>query len=156
MPRGSRSVAGVAIASLIAIHFLLRPLLVQWPLAPDFLLGGLLLAALRLRPGVAACLGFALGILEASLVLQGFGRMTLALTLLGYFGARSRDWLFSDSPHFVFIYLFLGAGVGELAAFGLPGRIANGLVALAALLGRALLTSLVIGAAAKLTRADEG
>ncbi len=39
----------VGIAALLVLHFLLRPLLVQLPIAPNLLVGALLLALQNLR-----------------------------------------------------------------------------------------------------------
>ena len=44
-------------AILIFLHYTLRPLL-SWRAAPDFLIIALLLASVRVRPGVAALFGF--------------------------------------------------------------------------------------------------
>ena len=53
-------------AALIALHFSVRPLLASRA-AVDFLVIALLLAAVRVRPGAAAVIGFALGIVVDSL-----------------------------------------------------------------------------------------
>lgn len=138
---------GVAVVVLVVAHFLLRPLWVGLPVGPDLLVGALLVGTLRLRAGHAALLGFALGLLESGMALEGFGTYALALTLLGYLGARSRDLLFADARFYVFSYLFVGTWIGHavLQALGttVPG-------ALALVLGSAVtaaITSLLCGAA---------
>ena len=106
-PRGARMVGGV-VAGILLLHFLFRPLLRDLPVAPDLLTGGLLLGTLHMRAGHAALLGFALGILEAAIGLDGMGRISIVYTLAGTIGARSRDLLFADAPYYVFAYLFVG------------------------------------------------
>ena len=62
----------VVVVALIVLHFTLYRFFVQWPALPNLMIGGLLLAALRLRAGYAAFLGFSLGVLEAAMALAGF------------------------------------------------------------------------------------
>jgi cell shape-determining protein MreD len=143
------SLAGVA--ALLVLHFLTRPLLVQFPIAPNLLVGALLLATLRLRSGHAAALGFALGILESSMALEGMGSYALALTVVGYVGARSRDLLFADARFYVFAYLFIGTWLAEIVLLIL-GTSSPGLVRLIVGSGLdALLTAIVCGAVEGLT-----
>jgi hypothetical protein len=51
---------------LVLLHYTLRPLL-AWRASPDFLIIALLLAAVRVRPGVAAIIGFIVGLASDSL-----------------------------------------------------------------------------------------
>ena len=51
----------VLCAVLIFLHYTLRPLL-AWRASADFLIIALLLASVRVRPGVAALFGFVLGL----------------------------------------------------------------------------------------------
>ena len=137
--------SGFSIALLLFLHFLFRPLFVRLPIAPNLLVGALLLATLRLRAGHAALLGFGLGILEAAMALEGMGWYALALTVIGYVGARSRDLLFADARFYVFGYLFVGTWLAETVLL-LLGTSPPGLLRL--LIGGAadaLLTALVCG-----------
>ncbi len=140
----------VAVGALIGLHFLLRPFLVQVPVAPNLLVGGLLVATLRLGAGRAATLGFLLGMLEAGMALEGLGSYAAALTLLGYLAARSRDLLFADTRFYVLLFLFVGTWIGESALLLLgttppgPLRLTLGVGASAAL------TALVCGGAESL------
>ncbi|MCK5483930.1 MAG: hypothetical protein KAJ13_09495, partial [Gemmatimonadetes bacterium] len=93
----------VVVVVLVILHFTLYRFLVRWPAMPNLLVGGLLLAALRMRAGYAAFLGFGLGVLEAAMGLEGLGTTSLILALVGYLGARSRDLLFADARHYVFV-----------------------------------------------------
>lgn len=104
---------------LLAAHFLLRPLLVSWPLGPDLLTGAVLLGGLRLRAGAAAGLGFGAGVLEGAMALSGIGRGALVYAVLGYVTSRWRELFFSDVPLFVFAYLFFGCWVANLLLSGL-------------------------------------
>jgi cell shape-determining protein MreD len=128
--RGWSPDAAVVVA-LVLLHFTLYRFFVRWPAMPNFLIGGLLLASLRLRAGYAAFFGFSLGLLEAAMGLEGMGPLSIVLTVVGYLAARSRDLLFADSRYYVFIYLFVGTWVAEvslmLAMPGGPG-ILGGLV----------------------------
>jgi cell shape-determining protein MreD len=121
--------SGLSIALLLFVHFLFRPLFVRLPVAPNLLVGALLLATLRLRAGHAAALGFGLGILDAAMALEGMGWYALALTVIGYVGARSRDLLFADARFYVFGYLFVGTWIAE-GALLLLGTSPPGLIQL--------------------------
>jgi cell shape-determining protein MreD len=143
------SLAGIT--TLLVLHFLFRPFLVRLPVAPNLLVGALLLATLRLRSGHAAILGFGLGILEASMALEGMGSYALALTVVGYVGARSRDLLFADARFYVFGYVFVGTWLAEIVLL-LLGTSPAGPVRL--ILGSgadALLTATVCGGVEALT-----
>ncbi len=110
------------VGALVILHFTLYRLFVQWPAAPNLLIGGLLLGALRMRAGYAAFLGFVLGVLEAAMGLEGLGTISIVLALVGYFGARSRDLLFADARHYVFMYLFVGTWIAEVSlVLAMPG-----------------------------------
>ncbi len=141
------------VGGLAALHFTFHRFFAQWPFAPNLLIGGLLLGALWLRAGHAALLGFALGVLEAAMGLEGMGATSLVLTLLGYVAARSRDLLFADARYYTLIYLFLGTWVGEI---GLVIATPGGLDLAAALLWApisALGTAFVCGMAESLVAA---
>jgi len=112
----------ILVVVLILIHFTLYGVFVRWPAMPNLLIGGLLLAALRIRSGYAAFLGFLLGVLEAAMGLEGMGTISLVLTVVGYVAARSRDLLFADARYFVPIYLFAGTWIAEMALMlAMPG-----------------------------------
>lgn len=112
----------VLVVLLILLHFAFRPVLISWTYGPDLLAGALLLGALHLRAGPAAGLGFALGLLEASMALTGMGAIPVVYTLAGYGAARSRDLLYSDSPRFVPTFLFLGVWAIHMATAFTTGQ----------------------------------
>jgi cell shape-determining protein MreD len=106
-PQAAGNFRSVFVVGLVLLaHFVFRPWLESTPFAPDLLIGGLLLAALRIRAGSAALLGFVLGGLEAAMALDNPGIYALVFTLVGYAAARSRDLLFADAHFYVVVYLF--------------------------------------------------
>ena len=114
MTGGSRGAFVALVAGLVVLHFLLQVGLGLGQLAPDLLLVAFLLASRRLRPGWAAGLGFGLGLLQGA-VAYNVGIHSLALTVLGYVAARSREWLASEGPVYLFVFLFLGKLAYDLA-----------------------------------------
>jgi len=107
----------VFIALLIVLHFLLRVGLGYEQLAPDLLVIALLLAARSLPAGTAAGLGLLLGILDGALVPFALGASALALVVLGFVGARSRE-LFSEENYLLLaLYLFAGKWVFDAIVF---------------------------------------
>lgn len=121
LQRRDTTVSMVMVGFLLLLHFLLRPWLTELPVGPDLLIGGLLLAALRVQAGTAAILGFVLGPLEAAMELGQPGAYALVLTLTGYLAARSRDILFADAAFFVAVYLFVGTWLTRAALILLAG-----------------------------------
>lgn len=147
LQRRDLTVSMAVVVLLLLAHFVLRPWLTALPVGPDLLVGGLLLAALHVRAGTAAVLGFVLGPLEAAMALGDPGMYALVLTVSGYLAARSRDVLFADAPIFVFVYLFVGTWLarGALVLFGGGGLGPVEALGLTAL--DALATAVVCGAA---------
>ncbi|HEV7587897.1 MAG TPA: rod shape-determining protein MreD [Longimicrobium sp.] len=105
---GTRWRFALFIVGLVVLHFVLRVGLGLGVLAPDLLVVALLLASRRLRPGGAAGLGFLLGVLEGSANPTVFGAASLALSVVGYLGSRSREWLAGDDPVTMVAYFFVG------------------------------------------------
>lgn len=99
-----------AVGLLAALHFLLRPWLGWWG-APDLAVAALLAAALHLRPGGAAALGFALGLLEGAMAVAGIGPLAAAYAAVGYAAARSWSLVFADVRLFLPLYMVLGGFV---------------------------------------------
>ena len=108
MADGTRWRFALFIAGLVVLHFVLRVGLGLGVLAPDLLVVALLLASRRMRPGGAAGLGFVLGVLEGSANPTVFGAASLALSVVGYLGSRSREWLAGDDPVTMVAYFFVG------------------------------------------------
>ncbi|MBB4635301.1 hypothetical protein [Longimicrobium terrae] len=108
MTEGTRWQFVAFIAVLAVLYFLLRIGMGLGEFAPDLLVVALLLAARRMRAGWAAGLGVLLGLLDGSVNMYTFGAGALALAVLGYLGARSREWIAGDSPVVLVIYLIAG------------------------------------------------
>lgn len=114
MARAGRGQLALA-AAFVLLHLVFRPLLVEWPGAPDLLVGGLLLAALRMRSAAAAGLGFGLGLLEGSMALEALGYTMIVYTAAGWAAARARDLIFTDARVFLPLYLFAGTWLVQAA-----------------------------------------
>lgn len=108
MTEGTRWQFVVFVAVLVVLHFLLRMGLGLGELAPDFLVVALLLGARRMRAGWAAGLGLALGLLDGAAHPLTMGAGAVAMAVLGYLGARTRDLIPGDSPVMLALYLFAG------------------------------------------------
>ncbi|MBA3672296.1 MAG: rod shape-determining protein MreD [Gemmatimonadaceae bacterium] len=100
-------------AVLIFLHYTLRPLL-AWRASADFLIIALLLASVRVRPGVAAMFGFILGLASDSFALGAFGAGALAMTLIGYSWSRLKAVFFADHVLLNGFFLFLGKWAYEV------------------------------------------
>lgn len=108
---------------LVVLHFLLRVGLGYEQLAPDLLVVALLIASRQLQAGYAAGLGLLLGILDGALVPHVLGASALALTLLGFLGARSRE-LFAEDNYLLFaLYLFAGKWLFDAVLFLATGEV---------------------------------
>lgn len=126
MSRGTGYAALVGL--LVVAHFVLRVSLGFGEGAPDLLTVALLLAARRLRPSLAAGLGLVLGLLRDSLSVGSFGADALAMTVVGWFGGRSRDWFEGGTPLFIGVYLTLGVWAHHILRTVLGGVPADGSV----------------------------
>lgn len=103
----------VFIGILVFMHFALRVGFGLEERSPDLLTVATLFAARRLRSTGAALLGLLLGVLADALSLIAFGASAVALSIVGFLGARSRDMFEGDSILFVTIYLFIGVWLRE-------------------------------------------
>ena len=82
---------------LLTLQFYLRPRLGSPRYTPDFLAIGVLLFALRARPGQAAVAGLCAGLLTDALTPARFGAGMLAHSTVGYLAAWSRAVFFADN-----------------------------------------------------------
>jgi len=126
MADGTRWRFALFIAGLVVLHFVLRVGLGLGVLAPDLLVIALLLASRRLRPGWAAGLGFVLGLLEGSANPTVFGAAGLSLSVVGYLGSRSREWLAGDDPVTMVAYFFAGTLLYEALVYVLLAMMGAG------------------------------
>jgi rod shape-determining protein MreD len=105
------------VALLAALHFTLHLAFGLGSEGPDLITVAVLIAARRLRGAHAAALGFGLGLLDDGLAVNGFGASALALTIVGYLGARSRDLFEGESLLYVLVYIFLGKWLRDVLVF---------------------------------------
>lgn len=96
----------LAFVILVVLHYTLRPVL-EWRTSIDFLLIALLLAAVRMRPGAAAVLGFAMGLVADSLSVGAFGA-TLAMTIVGFTASWLRAVVFAENLVLHAAFFFAG------------------------------------------------
>jgi rod shape-determining protein MreD len=96
------------IAFLVLLHFFLHLGIGLGATAPDLLTVAVLLAARRLHGARATLLGLLLGLLQDALSLMSFGAEAVTQAVLGFGGARARDFFVGESAIFVGIYLFVG------------------------------------------------
>ncbi len=106
---------------LVVAQYTVRPLL-GGPAPIDFLVIAVLFLAVHLRPGLAALLGFTMGLVADALAPASFGAATMALTLVGFAGGWLRAVFLADQLPltalvvfggkwgFDALYLALGAG----------------------------------------------
>ena len=110
------------VPTLVVLHFLLHVGFSVDRVAPDLLTLALLLAARETGMGLAAGLGFFLGLLEDAFSVLAFGASTLAMTLIGALGARTRDLFVGDSLRFFFLYLGAGKLLRDLVYWVVAGE----------------------------------
>lgn len=117
MNGGGRGKLAVLVLVLVVLHFVFRIGFGLGERFPDLLVVAVLLAARQMRAGWAAGLGLLLGFLEGALIPFSLGASALVLTVLGYLGARSRDFLAGDGPILIALYLFVGKWLYELLLY---------------------------------------
>ena len=100
----------LAFLILVVLHFTLRPLL-GWRASPDFLVIALLLVAIRVRPGTAALVGFAMGLVSDSLAITAFGMGALAMAVVGFSASWVKAVFFADDLMLNAFFFFLGKWV---------------------------------------------
>jgi rod shape-determining protein MreD len=93
-------------ALLVLLHYTVRPLLGgRAPL--DFLVIAVLVAAVRLRPGLAALLGLVVGIVSGSLA-PTIGPGALALSVVAYAASWLKAIFFADNVALSALFFFVG------------------------------------------------
>jgi len=99
--------AGLIFFLLLAMHYFLRPLL-GWRVSMDFLVIAVLLVAVRVRPGVAAVIGFVVGLVGDSLAPSTFGAGALAMSAVGFGASWLKAVFFSDNAFLHAFFFFAG------------------------------------------------
>jgi rod shape-determining protein MreD len=109
-----RAVASFAL--LVLLHYTLRPLL-GWRAPIDFLLLGVLLISVRVRPGGAAALGFIVGFVADSLTPAALGAGAVAMTVVGYSSSWLKAVFFADNLPLNAFFFFAGKWVFDIIYF---------------------------------------
>lgn len=107
---------------LLALHFTLRPLL-DWRAGVDFVVIATLVVAVRARPGVAAIVGFALGLAIDAMSPTALGAGTLAMTLVGFSASRLKAAFFADDVLLNAIFVFVGKAMFDVIYLLAEGRL---------------------------------
>jgi rod shape-determining protein MreD len=92
---------------LVVLHYTVRPL-VGARISIDFLVIAVLLTAVHVRPGVAALLGFATGLIADSLTPLSFGAGALAMTAVSALASWLKSTVFGDN--LLLQAIFIAAG----------------------------------------------
>ena len=95
--------------TLVFVHLVLRLGLGMGTETPDLLTVALLLHARRVRSGTAACIGFAMGILEDAFAFAALGANAIAMTVVGILGVQTR-MLFVSTMSLSFHIVYFTAG----------------------------------------------
>lgn len=130
---------------LVAAHFSIRPL-IGGPAPIDFLCLAVLFAAVRVRPGAAAVIGFLCGIGLDSLALEGFGTGALAFTVVAFGASWLKAVFFADNLGLTALFVFLGKWAFDVVYILISGGVPDGQVLVQLLLWSPLsaaLTALV-------------
>ena len=97
----------VICAILIVLHYTVRPLL-AWNASIDFLIIALMFGAVRMRPGLAALFGFALGLVSDSLSPGAFGAAALGMSIVGFGASWLKAVFFADNSALSALFFFVG------------------------------------------------
>jgi len=92
---------------LVVLHYTVRPL-IGARISIDFLVLAVLLTAVHVRPGVAALIGFATGLIADSLTPLSFGAGALAMTGVSAVASWLKSTVFGDN--LLLQAIFLAAG----------------------------------------------
>lgn len=122
-------VAALVLAILVALHFTLRPVL-DWRAGVDFLVIGVLIVAVRARPGAAAAVGFALGLVLDAMNPVGLGSAALAMTIVAFTASRLKAAFFADNLGLNAIFIVAGKVLFDLISLVAEGRLGGKALAL--------------------------
>jgi rod shape-determining protein MreD len=113
--------AVIAFVILVVLHYTLRPVL-AWRAAPDFLMLALLLASVRLRPGTAAVLGLAMGLVADSVSLGALGGAALAMSVIAFAASWLKSVFFADDLILNGFFFFVGKYSFDLLYFAFQNQ----------------------------------
>lgn len=114
----------VMLALLVTLHFTLRPLL-DWRAGVDFLVIGVLLVAVRVRPGAAALTGLLVGTAIDSMTPEALGAGALAMTLVGFLASRLKAAFFTDELGLNAVFVFAGKVAYDWVSIVAEGRLSG-------------------------------
>jgi rod shape-determining protein MreD len=129
---GSALRAWVGFALLIAAHFGVRPLLAGRA-SVDFAVIAVLFSAVRVRPGLAALIGFLTGLALDALSPGSFGASAIVLTLVAFGASWLKAVFFADHVALTGLFVFGAKWLFDLAMTLLTG-VGTGVSLLVALL----------------------
>ena len=121
-----KTILVVVVPALVLLHFTLHVGFGLGRVAPDLLTLALLLAVRETGLGFGGGLGFLFGLMEDAFSVLAFGASTLAMTVVGILGARTRDLFVGDSLLFLFVYLTLGKLLRDLIYWVVAGEAMRG------------------------------
>lgn len=108
--------ATISFVILIVLHYTLRPLL-GWRAPIDFLLIAVMLLSIRVRPGVAAIIGFVVGLIADSLTPDSLGAGAVAMTAVGYTASWLKAVFFADNLALNAFFFFVGKWLFDILYF---------------------------------------
>ena len=107
---------------LLAMHFLIRPL-IGTRVSIDFLVIAVLLAAVHVRPGIAAIIGFATGLIADSLTPLSLGAGALAMSAVGSAASWLKAAVFGDNVLAQTVFLAAGKLAFDIIYLVVEGRL---------------------------------
>jgi rod shape-determining protein MreD len=138
--------AWVGFALLVAAHFAVRPLF-STRVNVDFLLIAVLFSAVRVRPGVAALLGFGAGLMVDALAPTAFGAATLAFVAVAFTASWVKAVFFADHVALTGLFIFVGKLIFDALYAGASGGTRGVGLAIQLLLWSPLSAALTAGVA---------
>jgi len=121
-------IVSVVLLVLVALHFTLRPLL-DWRAGVDFLVIGVLLVAVRVRPGAAAIVGLFFGLVLDAMNPEALGAAALAMTITAFAASRLKAAFFADALGLNAIFVFGGKVVFDVISIIAEGRLGGSALA---------------------------
>jgi len=113
---------------LLSMQYAVRPLL-DWKAEIDFLVIGLLLVSVRVRPGTAALLGCLTGVIVDALAPLSFGAGALAFTVVAFLASWLKAVFFAENIVLNAAFLFAGKWAADVVYLLLERRLQGGALA---------------------------
>jgi rod shape-determining protein MreD len=117
---GSAFRAWLGFAFLLAAHFVVRPLFLGRANV-DFIIIAILFSAARMRPGLAALVGFLTGLAVDALAPGTFGASALVLSLVAFGASWIKAVFFADHVALTGLFVFGGKWSFDVAMAVLTG-----------------------------------